>query len=338
VTALPADELTEAQSHALMTFHYALRKHEGGQYAVRLNLPTPFSRSRSEALAGLRKGIEGTSIAKVAMTLGEVDALRALLDASSDYLTLSDLTQAAVRAGPNVPPGTISRQPLALDAVRAGNAKALRLALERGSDAGVVSALHPDGPAHNYGNVSMATLHFMALRATTGRDLVKAQGSLECARVLAEFGAPIAAQALNRDKVMVENPAPVWSAITRREWRDEIADDLCALVRQYVTTGVAGLETLLRDGATDGYTPLTAAVYLGLPHLARELVRLGADVTLGGNLLTTDLLSDARVNTPKEKVDMMLMMLTQGIMDRGLQASSPQVTARAGARPARKAV
>jgi hypothetical protein len=285
--------------------------HAGDHEALLVLIGKPGGRRR------LREGFtiggqSGVPFARLCLRAGAIDALRAVIAAAPDGVTLSDACVHHVideRLGRELALEVYSEMSLHEEALADDGPypEALAFALDHAPDHFSVT-----GHLDRFGG---ATLHYQALyKASTSGDVERVGRFAECCRLLIAHGAPI------------EHKSPASSSLSEMlflyRWnRDGIQDVMVPLIGDYVRAGLIELDASPTPGGIN--LPVIRAILAGNGYPAAAAIDLGCDVELAMRAIRTegfhDLLDVARSGAT-DTVGQTVALVTEALMRRRLGA------------------
>jgi hypothetical protein len=255
----------------------------------------------------------GNTFARLCMHTGSIDALRTVVAAAPDGVTLHDTCVHHViddSRGRGMALEVYTEMQLHEEAVGGDHPspEALALALEYEPDHSCITG--------HLERFQGATLHYQALYAASmSKNVERAQKLADCCRLLVAKGAPVGHKALATSSH--------YDMLFQYRWnRDGIQDVMVPLIGDYVHAGFVRLDSPPAPGC---HLPVIQAILAGNGYAAAAAIDLGCDVELavrGFHFVEhQDLLDVARsCITSPDLIDETVALVTEALMRRKLSA------------------
>ncbi len=255
-------------------------------------------------------GQNGNTFARLCLHTDSIGALRAVVAAAPDGVTLRDTCtyhHIDDRRGPGAGLEVFSDMQLHEEAVGGSypSPDALALALECEPDLPCITV-----PLERFQG---ATLHYHALyKASMSSDVERARKLADCCRLLIARGAPIAHSS--------GSTASHYDMLFQYRWnRDGIQEVMVPLIGDYVRCGLLQLDAPPAPGR---HLPVIQAILAGNGYAAAAAIDLGCDIELamrGFQLEGFQDLSDvARAGNAADTVGQTVALVTEALMRRKL--------------------
>lgn len=271
-------------------------------------------------------GENNNPLAQLCLHLNEIDALRVVVAAAPNGVTLHDccvhhIVDEPRGRAPALEVYTEMTLHEAAVSLQYANPSALALALE----------FEPEHPCltEEVLKHSDATLHFQSLAMASGQGQEEQAGRYaECCRLLLAHGAPV------RRKTEATEHSPLAELLFGRRWRNPgHRDAMAPLVGEYLRAGWFDLNAV----SNGGRSPVEQAVVCGNGAAAAALIDLGCALEPVNFPEHADLISLARQFAPVDEEGSCLPLVTAALMRRQLAghaspAGRPAPAARRAAR------